>query len=150
MFSGKRQGFFEVDLPPNYAWYVKLKHQDPQRYNRWYAVWCVNFDHSIIVENCKGKQTYLHSLSLKNQTLRHIHSIDYNNTYYLTLNGRRIAIILRLTLLGRVGIKIKLYVPVLKKWALNMVEMRLVTTYTVYNEFYHWINVSNIIIFKHF
>ncbi len=31
---------------------------------------CVNSSHSIIVERCKGKQTYPHSHSLRNQILR--------------------------------------------------------------------------------
>ncbi len=44
-------------------------------------VWCVNSSHSIIAERCKGKQTNLHSLSLKNQILRHVHSIGYNNMF---------------------------------------------------------------------
>ncbi len=55
-------------------------------------VWGVNSSHSIIIENCKGKQPNLHSHSLKNQTLRHIHSIAYNNIYYLTPCGKGIAI----------------------------------------------------------
>jgi hypothetical protein len=49
--------------------------------------------HSIIVECSKGKQTYLHSLSLKNQILRYVHPITYNNIYFLTLCGKGIAII---------------------------------------------------------
>jgi len=56
------------------------------------VVWDVNSDHSIIVEYCKGKQTYLHPLSLKNKTLRHIHSIAYNNIYSLTPCGKGIAL----------------------------------------------------------
>ncbi len=55
-------------------------------------VWSVNSSHSIIAEHYKGKQTYPHSPSLRNQSLRHIHSIGYNNIYYLTLCGKRIAI----------------------------------------------------------
>jgi hypothetical protein len=64
------------------------------------VVWCVNFDHSIIAERCKGKQTNLHSHSLRNQSLRHVHYIGYNNIYYLTLNGKRIAIILEVDFTG--------------------------------------------------
>jgi hypothetical protein len=56
------------------------------------VVWYVNSDHSIIVEYCKEKQTYLHFLSLKNQILRHVHSTAYNNIYYLSFNGKEIAI----------------------------------------------------------
>ncbi len=56
-------------------------------------IWGVNSSHSIIVECSKGKQTYPHSHSLKNQILRYVHSIGYNNIYYLTLNGKGIAII---------------------------------------------------------
>ncbi len=58
-------------------------------------VWGVNSSLSIIVEYCKGKQTNLHSHSLRNQTLRHIHSIAYNNIYSLTPCGKGIAFILR-------------------------------------------------------
>ena len=52
----------------------------------------LNSDHSIIVEYCKGKQTYLHSLSLKNKILRYVHPIAYNNIYSLTLCGKGIAL----------------------------------------------------------
>ncbi len=61
-------------------------------------VWGVNSIHSIIIEYCKGKQTNLHFPSLKNQILRYVHSIGYNNIYYLTLCGKGIAIILDMDL----------------------------------------------------
>ncbi len=51
-----------------------------------------------IVKYCwirKGKQTYPPPPSLENQLLRHVHSIAYNNIYYLTLCGKRIAITTR-------------------------------------------------------
>ncbi len=53
---------------------------------------------SIIVEYCKGKQTYLHSLSLNNKILRHRHSIAYKNIYSSALNGKGIAIVLEMNL----------------------------------------------------
>ncbi len=55
----------------------------------------LNSDHSIIVERSKGKQTYLHSISLKNQILRYVHYIAYNNICFLKIYGKGIAIILR-------------------------------------------------------
>ena len=58
-----------------------------------YIIWGVNSSHSIIVECRKGKQTYPHFLSLKNQILRYAYSIAYNNIYYLSLCGKGIAII---------------------------------------------------------
>jgi hypothetical protein len=51
-----------------------------------------------MVEYCQGKQTYLHSFSLKNKILRHGHSIAYKNIYSLTLNGKGIAIVLEMNL----------------------------------------------------
>ncbi len=63
-------------------------------------IWFVNSDHSIIVECSKGKQTYLHSLSLKNQILRYIHYIAYNNICFLTLYGKGLAIILEMDFTG--------------------------------------------------
>ncbi len=54
-------------------------------------IWCVNSGHSNIAECCKEKETYSHSLSLKNQILRHRHSIAYNNIYFSTLSGKEIA-----------------------------------------------------------
>ncbi len=74
---------------------------------------CVNSSHSIIAERCKGKQTYLHPLSLENQILRYVHSIAYNNIYYLTLCGKGIAIILRWMLS-----KIKIDIGNNQKWVL--------------------------------
>ena len=66
--------------------------KDSQGYRRQDVVWGVNSSHSIIAEYCKGKQTYPPSHSLRNQTLRHIHSIGYNNIYSLTLCGKEIAL----------------------------------------------------------
>ncbi len=76
-------------------------------------IWCVNSDRSIIVECSKGKQTYLHSLSLNNQILRYIHYIAYKNICFLTLYGKGIAIFKRCTLLWRVGIMRKLMISLL-------------------------------------
>ncbi len=70
-------------------------------------VWDVNSSHSIIAEHCKGKQTNLHSHSLRNQTLRHIYSIGYNNIYSLTLCGKGIAIILRWILIKILFLNLK-------------------------------------------
>ncbi len=65
-----------------------------------YVIWCINPNHSIIVEHCKEKQTYLHFPLLKNQILRHVYFIAYNNIYSLTLCGKGIAIILERNFTG--------------------------------------------------
>ncbi len=80
------------------AWNAGIKHVGLSC--RTCIIWRVNSDRSIIVEYCKGKQTYLHSLSLKNQILRYIPSIAYNNIYSLTLCGKEIAIILEMDFTG--------------------------------------------------
>jgi hypothetical protein len=64
-------------------------------------IWCVNSDHSIIVECSKGKQTYLHSLSLKNQIPKHRHFIAYNNIYSLTLMARELQLLRRWILIQK-------------------------------------------------